>query len=210
MHDTVPTAATVTLKDRCAARIHEPMSAHARLPQDRGAECGSQGTSRAGNMSHSFVACARVLAALALVTAVTLAAAASDHQRDATPSTGVNGGAPVCIASVALLGPSKSSGLATAMTNLALELAAADVPVTLLFSGHSLDAPDHWRAVFEASGVRLVVVPAAEDMGGVDGGALNGGAVAYRGTVGQQRSYAYVALCVHRACHDRAAGFAVC
>ena len=169
-------------------------------PVSRADACGScpHGTKHASDTARTMLRrtpTARVLLAVALAAALAMVSGAPRVRGDGMLHSVANGGEPVCIASVALLGPSKASGLATAMTNLALELATAGVPVTVLYAGAPLAtdrAAEHWRSVFSASGVRLVEVPAVEEVGRVEG-AQDGAAVAYRGTLGQKRAYAYVA-----------------
>ena len=68
-----------------------------------------------------------------------------------------------CVASIALLGPSAPSGLASAVTQLALELARHGESVRLLYLGTSLEhsgGEAKWQDVFAAHGVALTEVAA--------------------------------------------------
>lgn len=71
----------------------------------------------------------------------------------------------VCIVSNEIIGPFKNGGIGTAMTGLAQTLAAAGMPVTILYTGNlgpSIVGMDRWREHYAELGIELVALTAAQ------------------------------------------------
>ena len=111
----------------------------------------------------SRAAGAAIMAACLLVLAVATKTAAAADEAVTAPTA--------CVASYAFAGPNHASGMATAMTRVARDLAAQGVPVTLVHTGPVRNGagPEEWAAKYASSGlgyVNVLATPSAAPMTG--------------------------------------------